>query len=106
MGTMEWVIIIALLVVLIGIAVVIWRGYGVAVFHALQIVGTRLWASAVGRHAIVVILLLLLLTGAEEYTRRVAEEKAGEWLTSYNGTETTEVVGKIKVSLPGFLSIS
>jgi hypothetical protein len=48
------------------------------------------------RHVLVIAVLMGALFGVKWYTVGVAEQKAGDWLTSYNGVQTTEVVGPIK----------
>jgi hypothetical protein len=47
---------------------------------------------------------MLVFEGVKAYSIRYAEQKASAWLTSYNGTTTTDIVGEIKASVPGFLA--
>jgi hypothetical protein len=101
-----WIIILILL--LVAIIAVIWivrSGHTHLVLTATSsgiawlLCGSNNRA-AVLRHAGVVVLLILLLLGARWYTTGVAEQKAGDWLTSYNGSATTDIVGPIKAD-PG-----
>src|SRR5216684_9145455 len=48
-----------------------------------------------GLHVLLVIGLLIFLVGVKWYVSDYAGNKAAHWLTSYNGTETTKVVGPI-----------
>ena len=52
--------------------------------------------ARVFRHALVVAIVLTVLMAAKSYSVGVAEKKAGDWLTSYNGVMTTTVVGPIQ----------
>jgi len=53
-------------------------------------------ASPVGRQILLIAALLLIVIGVNEYSSYRAEEKASDWLTSYNGVMTTNIVGPIK----------
>lgn len=70
----------------------------------LEALWTSIWDSEIGRNVILVIVLILVLEGVKAYTTGSAERKASEWLTSYNGVTTTDVVGRIEASVPGILS--
>jgi hypothetical protein len=91
MGTVAWVILGAGALLIISVSILIWRGHGPAVRGIL----TAVWGSTVGKQVILIVVLLFLLQGVKSYSERLAEEKASEWLTSYNGTATTDVVGRI-----------
>ena len=95
-----WIIIgfAALLVLIVAVLILIGRA------PALQALWTSIWDSEIGRNVILVIVLILVLEGVKAYTTGSAERKASEWLTSYNGVTTTDVVGRIEASVPGILS--
>lgn len=100
MTTTASVLIIGGLLVLIVIAVLLLRSNG----SVIQNVTGSIWKSAVGRHVIVIIVLVLALQAIKSYARYTADQKAGDWLTQYNGKATTEVVGAIEADGPTLFS--
>lgn len=70
----------------------------------LTVIAGTVWSSEAGKHTLLVLgLILVFQFGIQNYSQHGAEEKASEWLTSYNGSATTNVVGPIKASLPGLI---
>ena len=63
-----------------------------------------IWSSPVGRHIVVIIILVLALQIVKAYARYAAEDKAGDWLTQYNGKIATEAVGVIDADVPTLFS--
>jgi len=61
-----------------------------------------IWNSPVGRHVIAILALVFALQVVESYTRYVADDKAGDWLTQYNGKATTAAVGAIDADVTTF----
>jgi hypothetical protein len=102
MSNEAWIILAVAVLLFAGLVILIVRGQGAAILSLL----TAIWTSPVGRHALLIIALLLAFEGLKSFTRKIAEEKASEWLTSYNGSATTDVVGAIKSTVPGLLSVS
>ena len=91
----SWVLIIAVAVFLILLMILLARGYGPAIQNVLLVV----WGSPVGRHIMVILALVIALQVVESYTRYVADDKAGDWLTQYNGKVTTAAVGVIDADI-------
>lgn len=81
----------AALIVLIGIWFLWWQ-FRVNVFSLL--LAPNLYGF-IARHIVVVGLLILFFTLVKSYTASVAEDKAGDWLTSYQGKVTTDIVGRV-----------
>ena len=90
-----WILAISAVVFLIVLAVLLARGYG----PAIQKVLAAIWASPVGRHIIAILALVFVLQIVESYTRYVADDKAGDWLTQYNGKVSTAAVGVIDADI-------
>jgi hypothetical protein len=98
MATQTWIIVGLIALVLVLFTVLILAGYGPAIKRILM----AIWSSTIGRHVIVILGLMLVFESVKAYSIRYAENKASAWLTSYNGTTTTDVVGDIKAAVPGF----
>jgi hypothetical protein len=62
------------------------------------------WTNPVGRHIVVIVILILALQIVKAYARSAAEDKAGDWLTQYNGKVATEAVGVIDADVPTLFS--
>ena len=99
MATQTWIFAGVILVVLALLTLLVLTGHG----PAIQRVLTTIWSSRLGRHIIVILAIILAFEGIKAYSTRSAEQKASEWLTSYNGVTTTDIVGRIEASVPGFL---
>jgi|GEM_PF-2270221 hypothetical protein len=93
--TTSWVLTIGVAVFLILLMVLLARGYGPAIQNVLLVV----WNSPVGRHIMAILALVIALQVIESYTRYVADDKAGDWLTQYNGKVTTAAVGVIDADI-------
>ena len=65
-----------------------------------------IWSNPVGRHIVAIIILVIALQIVKAYARYAAEEKAGDWLTQYNGKVATEAVGVIDADVPTLFSSS
>lgn len=75
--------------------------------HAPNVLTGLLWTftsanayARLFRHALVVASVILFFVAVKSHAVGVAERKAGDWLTSYNGVVTTTAVGPIKAE-PG-----
>jgi hypothetical protein len=90
-----WLLTIGAAVFLILTVFLIVRGYGPAMQNFLA----TIWNSPVGRHIILILTLVITLQIIESYTRYVADDKAGDWLTQYNGKVTTAAVGTIDADI-------
>jgi hypothetical protein len=99
MATQSWLLAGIIAVALVLLIVLLLTGYG----PAIQRVFTSIWSSTIGRHIIVILVIVLVFEGIKAYSTRSGEQKASEWLTSYNGVTTTDVVGRIEASVPGIL---
>ena len=100
-----WYIIGFVGAVLIGMIVawIVWSRFGVNLF-SLLLAPNRY--GFIARHIVVVGLLILFFTAVKSYTASVAEDKAGDWLTSYQGKVTTEIVGRVKPDIAATSSTS
>jgi hypothetical protein len=99
----QWLFAIVALIALIAVVTIItWRGRWPVVWQASR--GAWNAPNRVVKHAAVVAAVLLVILFLKSYAQSVAEQKASEWLTSYNGTATTDVVGRIDASVPGLLA--
>jgi hypothetical protein len=56
-------------------------------------------SSKTGRHVFLIIGLLVFIGLSDWYTSYIADGKASDWLTSYNGLVTTNAIGKISADL-------
>lgn len=84
-------------VVLVAVVASIWALKYKGVRDSLALVfSDKVLFSKVGKNFLVVIGLVLFLTLIKAYTVAEAESKAEDWLTSYNGVVTTNVVGPIE----------
>ena len=99
MATQTWIFAGLILAFLVLLTILILTGHG----PVLQRMVLTIWNSTLGRHIIVILALMLVFEGIKAYSTRSAEQKASEWLTSYNGSQATGVVGEIKASIPSFL---
>ena len=63
-----------------------------------------IWSNPVGRHLVVIVILVIALQIVKAYARYAAEDKAGDWLTQYNGKVATEAVGVIDADVPTLFS--
>src|SRR5260370_11182790 len=102
LSTETWIAIGLLLALAIIVGIAIWRGHGPALWAQVQTVWNA--PGHVSRFIFVVVVVLLVFLAIKSYTQSIAEQKASEWLTSYNGTATTDVVGPIKATVPGLLT--
>ena len=96
--TTTWVLIGIGGLFLLLIVVLVARGYGPAIQNLLL----AIWSSPVGRHIIAILALVIALQLVESYTRYIADDKAGDWLTQYNGRVTTAAVGAIDADVSTF----
>jgi hypothetical protein len=74
--------------------------------QAIQTALVAIWSSPVGRHIVAILLLVIALQIVKFYARESAEEKAGDWLTQYNGKATTAAVGAIEADVPTLFSVA
>lgn len=102
LSSATWIAIGGLLVLSITSAVAIWSGHGPALWKQAQAIWNG--PQQVARYAVLVIAVLIVFLAIKSSTQQTAEQKASEWLTSYNGTATTDIVGPIKATVPGLLS--
>jgi len=72
--------------------------------QALKSTLAPVWSSPVGRHIVVIVILVIALQIVKAYARYAAEDKAGDWLTQYNGKVATEAVGVIDADVPTLFS--
>lgn len=91
MSTTTWVLVGTVAIFLTVFVVLLARGYG----QAIQKLLVAIWNSPVGRHVIAILALVVTLQVIESYTRYIADDKAGDWLTQYNGKVSTAAVGAI-----------
>lgn len=100
MSTVAWALIALTVLLILAAAMLILKGHG----PTLQKVMQPLFSTNVGRHILVIAAVILTFQLIKLYSEFTAQKKASEWLTSYNGTATTDVVGPIKASVPGLIS--
>ena len=93
--TTSWALVIGVALFLILLVVLVARGYGPAIQNVLLVI----WNSQFGRHIMAILVLVIALQVVESYTRYVADDKAGDWLTQYNGKVTTAAVGVIDADI-------
>ena len=72
--------------------------------QALKTTLGPVWSNPVGRHIVVIVILVIALQIVKAYARYAAEDKAGDWLTQYNGKVATEAVGVIDADVPTLFS--
>ena len=93
--TTTWALVMGAALFLILLVVLLARGYGPAIQNVLLVI----WNSQFGRHILAILALVIALQVVESYTRYVADDKAGDWLTQYNGKVTTAAVGVIDADI-------
>ncbi|HEX3250680.1 MAG TPA: hypothetical protein VHS05_14715 [Pyrinomonadaceae bacterium] len=72
--------------------------------QVIQTAFVAIWNSTVGRHVLAILVLVFALQIVKSYARDAAEDKAGDWLTQYNGKVTTAAVGAIEADVPTLFS--
>lgn len=73
--------------------------------QAVQTALVTIWSSSVGRHIVAILILFLALQIVKSYAAYSAEDKAGDWLTQYNGKVATAAVGAIDADVPTIFDV-
>jgi len=91
MTTTTWALLILGVLILFALVVLIVRVPGTSIGDRFKSV----WNNQVGRHVIAIVTLIVFLQVVNAIARYTADDKAGDWLTQYNGRVTTAAVGAI-----------